>query len=535
MFEDVKQRVLLARVEGALAVADLALERGALEDAARRYAEEGRALGRRPLGEPFLRVRAWVGVLRAGSALAARGGNLPGAISEAVEALGSVKRAELPGGWAPYDTSRAILVRLLAKQQEAQAEALAGLVAAWLPEDPRPKYALGRAKERRAARASGEERLGLASGALRAYEEAEAAAKAIGAARVWEEPLGLRRAAVCLRWLSEGEPGALARALGWVEGLDRRRVAALDPSDRLTVAQGWMRSARAMTRLRGLDLLEELVELDATRAAGLRVLLAHVEGMGWSFYPTEQDRLRGMLQRLRRAMGEGAARAALGCLERVAEVQAVLGREAAPDRAQLERLAERERAEGVGEAWWPAALAALSGLGWREALREVLAAHPPVRAAWRKEPRAWALGALQQRVSPDPGACLALLDALGAPALASAHGQAAVPLLLPALLERWKDWPELQPAARVAVERWLRLAPAPACGFAVVGLGFLALGEEGLALHAARRAQARVEAGERGAEPAMDELALGLARAALAAQRPQEAVAWLLPSVSGLG
>jgi hypothetical protein len=33
----------------------------------------------------------------------------------------------------------------------------------------------------------------------------------------------------------------------------------------------------------------------------------------------------------------------------------------------------------------------------------------------------------------------------------------------------------------------------------------------------------------------MDELALGLARAALAAQRPQEAVAWLLPSVSGLG
>lgn len=539
MLGELKQRLVEARAEAALSLAEVALERGQPQEAARRFLEQAHDLRARGVAQG-LQVRAWLGVLRAAEVAALQGAaRLPEGLATASAALATRSAGELPPGWPGYEGLRHLLVRLLEEGDAQMAGGLGALLSQWLPRDPRPRYVRARALELEAQRAEAQAASqAAAQRALDALEDVLAVATQVGALRSWEEPVRLRQAALWMRHLAQHQPDALARAARALDRIKPGRVRHLAPAQQLVVAQGWLHHERSMRRLRALDLLGALMEAEPEMVEpSLHILSSYLERMGWDFYGTERDRAVGLLRAHERALGAGRARRALAWLTLLGELREVLGRHGAPVSAHLERLRDASQGGGAGP-WAPiyyeVALAVSPGEGWREELGAALeargAGREVLRRAWRRDVLAWALGALWQRVQADRAQVGDLLDALEQPALAGASSQAALVLLLPVLLARWGDWIELQGRARGAVERFARESGEPSMGWPSLGLALAGLGEEALARQVARR---MVASAGQGPPEARRALIHAVARGLLAQGEPLEAARWLLEAGEG--
>jgi hypothetical protein len=137
-----KGKVVVARAEAAVALAQIQLEHGSTWAAARGFASQARDLRRRGLS-PDLERRAWLGVLVAG---AGEGSSCPG-LEEAVWALREIPADELRGQVGPYHKYRDTLRRLLIEGAAPMAQTFGALVSQWYPGDPRPAYGTARALE----------------------------------------------------------------------------------------------------------------------------------------------------------------------------------------------------------------------------------------------------------------------------------------------------------------------------------------------------------------------------------------------------
>lgn len=532
MLGELKNRLLLVRAEGALTLADMALERGEAHEALRQFAHQARDLGRRNL-DAALRRQAWFGALAALRLIAERAQDAPAhldaeAVREAVAGVLPCERAELPTRWRRYDDFRALILALLS-QREAQAAAqLTWTLSQWFSDDPRPLYARGRALELQLAEASGlDAQHKLASEALEAYREALGAASTVGALRRWRPALHTRMARLLSAHLAARDPKQAQEALKLVEALTPGEVRRLAPAQRFHVASLWLRSKRAMLRVRALDMLGELMASDeALRDAGLATLADYLEGLDWSYYSTEQDRVRAIL-------GESPSRRArrmVAYLDLLQALRGEMGRHSLPERGHLQHLLDAERAAapgGLGERFY--ALAMTLSAQDAPPLGDALASHGLAGrsvAVPLDGPLGMALASLRQRHRPERGDARRLLDAFARPDAQVPHVQAAFALLLPVLIAQWRQWAELQTEMRRGVDAFLMHAPTPSWGFAVVGQALAGYGEWALAQKAARRALVRPD----GEDPAaLERLLLALARRDLECGGVEEAVAWLLP------
>jgi len=299
------------------------------------------------------------------------------------------------------------------------------------------------------------------------------------------------------------------------------------------VAQLWLGSDRAMSRLRALDMLEELVDEPAIRDAALRVVDAYLEQLGWSYYPTEHDRVRSIFARVAPSLGPDEARRGRAYLDLLGRLHDSEGRRASPSRSHLQTLHAIEVGRGhtVSAAYYAVAMRLVDAApeDFDAALAAALDDHAEsVRQVWTRllvEPLAIALGALNQWRRFDRAEVRQLLRAFGHAPWAVPHVQETFGLLAPPLLLHLPEAAELSEAAIEAAERYVRLAPRPRYGFASVGAAMLALGESEVAAQAARRAMA-----ERAHEPAdtLDALVYGLARRAVRRGDVREAAGWLL-------
>ncbi len=529
MLGDLKQKLILTRAEGAYAFADLSLERQQPAEAARQYADQARDLRRRGLSVS-LQAKGWAGVLRACAAFTSRQ-SLPVVLGEALEALSHLTITDLPGGWIPYENSRPLLIRLL-DTNPRQAQSLGACLARLLPRDPRPRYAQGRALELLAYQARGEQAQSLAQSALRAYEEAGAASARVGAQRTWSRPLALRKAALLLRLLARTQSDAQGRACALLEDIAPGHLRSLAPEDQLVVVQAWLHSSRAMQRLRALDLLEALLGDESCAHAAISLLLRYMARLDWSYYGTEQDRVRGLLAQASKLPGASRVRGFDAWLTLLGELHDEVGRDAVPTLNHLVRLREHAVAhEGLG---WAGAyyrvaevLAVAPVETWRDilgkALHEEGAVPTALRPSWSRDSLAWALGALCVRVAPERGMALELLDAMRAPHFDTPHVQAAVSLLVPVLLSHWEQWPEVQPEAALCLSRFVRVASLNKASLLRLAQGFASAGLLELCGEVVRRAQSL------GASPTdVAPFLFVLAQGELAQHKPSEAVRWLL-------
>ncbi|MEL6178059.1 MAG: hypothetical protein AAFS10_03855, partial [Myxococcota bacterium] len=463
--------------------------------------------------------------------------------------LGQHGRDMLPRERATYDSWRTLMVALLERDHERAAE-LGRVLARWFPSDPRPHYALGRAWERQArrqdsshnvsGRAALEGQIRWVRKALGAYQAALAASAEQGRRARWEPTLKVRMAR--LIWQGRGrEPEAATRAERLLSEVDRVALGGLAPPYRITVADIWLHQGKAMDRLRALDMLASVAD-DPLHASGvIAVLEDYLESLGWSYYATEQDRVRSIVERCAPALGPLGVRRALRYLDLLHELREVAG---SHEEATLEHLQKllRLETEAHGDSitasyyWAAVALVRQSEVPFGDALERAL---EPARAQLdllpsrlMREPVALALGALAQRHRPDPKQVRELLAAFGAEVYQVPHVQSSLGLLLPALLAHWQAWPDLQPAMRDAIARFIRLGLRPSYGFAAVAVSLWTLGETELAHAAATRALAQPEQED---EALLMELNGSLAAGALKAGKPHEAVRWLLGASRGRG
>lgn len=532
MLGDIKRRLVATRAQGALAVADLAVEQGDAGRAIALYREQARDLAARGVDKE-LEVRGWFGILRASVPLLRRGEVPADALREALAALAGMDRGRIPPAWLRYDDYRELGVLLL-ERAPARAVELARYLCGLVSVDPRPHYLLGRALEADLEGQRASARGAQVEQALTAYREALADAIEVGGIRRWEPVVHLRMAALLWRWRRLDDPEAARHALELVEKLDRAAVQEAAPPYRLVVAQIWLGSDRAMTRLRALDMLEAMVGDPALRGGALRVLDEYLERLGWTYYPTEHDRVRAIFGRIAPGLGPEVARRGLAWLELLGRLHDSEGRRAPPSRSHLQTLhaIEAGRGQVVSAAYYAVALRLAErpeGADFAEVLVSALDEHAEaVRQVWTRllvEPLALGLGALCQWRRVDKVEVRQLLRAYAHGPWAVAHVQESFGLLLPPLILHADELAELADPIREAVERYLRLAPAPSFGFSSVGAAMLAAGEPNLAAMAARRAMI-----DRSREPseALNTLVHGLAVRAMRSGEVTEAAAWLL-------
>ncbi len=580
---DLKTKILIARAEGVLALAELALERGDPRDALNLALGQARDLTRRGL-DPALRRRAWFAALAAFALILdqhpAQATGLvgsapprplpvdPGLIAEFVHGVAPCRRRDLPTGWGDYAAFRGLVNRLLAAEVVEVVD-LTGALCAWFDDDPRPSYAHGRALELRLdaagpALARGARAARVAE-AVAAYKGALGAAIRVGAQARWRPTLHARVARLLLRHRAD-DPESIAEAAALVEALDREAVRRLPTPLRFAVAVAWLGgSASAMSRLRALDALAEINEAAPDyRAASLEVTERYLESLDWGFYSTEQDRARALLDTL----AGGSISRTLAYLDLLQDLHGVLGRHSRPDRRHLARLRETSEDDPLACLYYDVALSIHDASGdaadvdprdgaedpsrqhldgaedqnrqrldgaedrsrqRRDVVAQALARHgitaqgPALALDTLPE---LALESLRQRCHPDRGVARALLVAFARPQHRTPHAQAALALALPTLLSRWREWVELQVELRRALGLFIQHAPMPAAGFAPLGVAMIALDEPELAEHAARRA---LTALDREAPAHLHDLLRALAQRALDAGHPARAVEWLLP------
>ncbi len=534
MFSNLKEKLLITRAEGALALAEINLERGQSAEAMRGFLVQARDLKRRSVA-PGLQRRGWFGAMRAFARLLRTPGPGPdpNVLAEVLASVLPCQQHELPHDWRRYEDFRPMVLGLL-DQGHDHLEVTAHLtwvLCDWFHADPRPYYARGRALELQLAQERAlPARRRLAGDARAAYQRALGAASEAGARKRWEPILRLRQARLLAFELVRDDPGALDEALELLSIFEKGELRRLERPHRLTVAAVWLRSPRAMIRVRALDALDDLLTQDpALGPAVMRALETYLEGLDWSFYSTEQDRIRAII----RTHDSPRARRMLAYLDLLHVLHGERGRHSLADRAHLERLLEAERGskgqgkDSAGARFYSVALALTQDTS--PSLQEVLHEHglqeqvlPPLDL---NLPLAMALESLRLRIHPDRDAARRLLSAFARPIHQVPHTQAAFALFVPVLLKHWREWAALQVEMRRGISSFIQLAPAPSVGFATIGVALVGLEEFELARKAARRAQSAD-----GEDPqALRLLRLALARHDLHLGGTEEAVGWLLP------
>ena len=533
VFGELKSQLLTRKAQGAYFVADTALASGELDRAARLYRSTARELASADV-EPRLQVQGWLGMIRCGEQqLAAR--RAPGReLAEAISALGQQRRAALPDAWSSYDAWRALMIDLLALDVGKAAD-LGRVLARWFPSDPRPHYALGRAWEAQVERAGGSDaRLRITRKAIGAYQAAIAASGEQGCRPRWEPTLRVRIAGLMWRHVRPLDPEASAGAARQLADLDRGALADLAPPYRVTVAQIWLGQGRAMDRLRALDMLESAAGDPAFTPSVIRGVEGYLESLGWNYYATEQDRVRAIVERCASSLGPLGVRRALRYLDLLRELRQVAGSNEGATVEHLQRLLSLEteaHGDSVTAAYYWAALALLRqpDAPLAEALDRALGAAQThldaLPSRLMREPVALALGALHQLRHPEPRRVRELLSAFAARVYQVPHVQSSFGLLLPTLLSHWHAWPDLQPAMRDGIARFIHVGLRPSYGFAAVGVALIGLGEPELAHTAAARALAEPD---REPPALLTDLKLALAAGALEEGKAHEAVRWLL-------
>lgn len=501
---DLKSRVLRARAEAAYAIAEVQLESGDVESAASGFAGQARDLSRRQI-HPELVRRGWFGVLDAAGFLGRR---CP-ALKEALAGLSHVRAVELDGAEAQYGRYRGLLSTLLSSGAWEETEALARLLTRWFPNDPRPAYVMARACDG-AARTGDED---AARRALDGYDIAAAAAAHVGARRQWSSVLGIRKAALLLRYRAAGADGP-KRALRAIEDLDRSGVRHLAEPYQWVVAHAWVHSDASIMRLRALDLLESLLS-PATKSRVSAILDDYLRSLDWRYYPTEHDRAVSL------ARATGASARTFAHLEMIAEVHEILGRGRAATVEHLVRLATASEPDGDAARYYEAAIDSVRDgvvvADTKTADRTELA------ALLGAEPRAPQLAhaCLCLRRNPDEDAARRILSQFEGAGAATPHTQASLTLAVPTLLKHWRSWADIRPAMVRAVDRYLELAPAPTFGFSALGDHLAVLDEMELAARAYVRAEAVGEA-------ITERARLHMASHCLKRDQRAEATSWLL-------
>jgi hypothetical protein len=515
-----KGKVVVARAEAAVALAQIQLEHGSTWAAARGFASQARDLRRRGLS-PDLERRAWLGVLVAG---AGEGSSCPG-LEEAVWALREIPADELRGQVGPYHKYRDTLRRLLIEGAAPMAQTFGALVSQWYPGDPRPAYGTARALEAALpGRAAGQREV-LARRALEWYDRTLTIAVQAGVSRQWRVVVGIRKAGVLLRYLRGSDPDAARRALGEVECVERGTVGGLAAPYRLVVAHAWLHSSNSIVRLRALDLLDELASR-GHREDVAAVLEDYVSCLDWTYYATEHDRAKAI------AIQTGVSPGALRQLELLADLHDALGRDSHATVEHLGRLRDAGKT-AVHDVYFTVAIAIA---GSSEVSAVSLAGSPPpdddevarLHASWMSgsvDAVGVALAALWLHRNPDPGHAHSLLVAASHPSLRTPQGQVCLTLALPVLLRHWRQWSSIHGEVVRAVERYLRYTRPPSFGFGVLALALADLGEWELAGRAALRAHAQ-------GEPADCGLRERLAAHAMSRGEPESATRWLLPALA---